>query len=612
MKKIVTKIKENKLLTLIIVLGVILRFYNLDFQSVWLDEIHTLNEANPSLSFSEVYNSLLNSEQMPPLYFYSLYYIFKVFGYTTFVARFFSAIIGVFSVYGMYLFGKELINKKIGLISALLLVINPFHLYYSQEARPYILLFLFSIFSFYYFVKFLKQTNYKYSIYYGVFTGLMLLSHFFGMFVLFSQLFIFMFFLIINEKQKRNKFLILSLISGLIISILFLPAIKVLIKISEIKEFWIPAPTLDAYTLIFKEFFGNSEMVLCLLGIFIFFYFVKLANEKQILVNTYTIVNNKIVLSFVILLPWISIVLLVPLIRSYLTVPMIISRYFIVVLPAILIIVSIGISHFKNKIIQFSLLGLFIVFSITDIFIIKKYHFVTTKSQFREGSQFINDNNKSNNEVVSSLAWYFPFFIKNKIVEHSLETHIDEMIKDTTKIKPFWYIDSHGRKYEPQQKTLDFIEKHFYIQNNFNGHDVWVKEFNLIGNKPMIDLSKLKIIPANKPSRIESNIEVSLKKDNIFTVSGWALVKNIDSRKNKIELFLIDKNSKINITPEQVIRKDITSFFSKDNVNYDFAGFTTKIDLNKITDANYKLAIYISNKENNFEEIKLTNLEIKK
>lgn len=608
----IQKLKDNYLLLCIVTFGVFLRFFHIDFQSVWLDELHTLNEANPNLSFSEVYNSLLNSEQMPPLYFYSLYYIFKVFGYTTFVARFFSALIGVFSVYGIYLFGKELVNKKIGLISALLLVINPFHLYYSQEARPYILLFLFSIFSFYYFVKFLKQTNYKYSIYYGVFTGLMLLSHFFGLFVLFSQLFIFMFFLIIDEKQKRNKFLVLSLISGLVITILFLPAIKVLIKISEIKEFWIPAPTIDAYTIIFKEFFGNSEMVLYLLGIFIFFYFVKLANEKQMVINKYNIINNKLVLSFVILLPWISIVLLVPLIRSYLTVPMIISRYFIVVLPAILIIASIGISHFKNKIIQFSLLGLFIVFSITDIFIIKKYYFVTTKSQFREGSQFIIDNNKSNNEIVSSLAWYFPFFIKNKIVEQSLETHIDEMIKDTTKIKPFWYIDSHGRKYEPQQKTLDFIEKHFYIQNNFNGHDVWVKEFNLIGNKPMIDLSKLKIIPANKVSRIESNIEVSLKKDNFFTVSGWALVKNIDSRKNKIELFLINKNSKINITPEQVIRKDITSFFSKDNVNYDFAGFTTKIDLNKITDANYKLAIYISNKENNFEEIKLTNLEIKK
>ena len=77
---------------------------------------------------------------------YEVDFIFKVFGYTTFVARLFSAILGILSIYGINILGKELINKKVGLISALILTINPFHLYFSQEARPYILLFLFSIF----------------------------------------------------------------------------------------------------------------------------------------------------------------------------------------------------------------------------------------------------------------------------------------------------------------------------------------------------------------------------------------------------------------------------------------------------------------------------------
>jgi uncharacterized membrane protein len=80
MKKILTKIRENKLLTIVIVVGAILRFYNLDFQSVWLDEIHTLNEANPNLTFIEVYESVFQGEQMPPLYFYIIYVLFKVFG----------------------------------------------------------------------------------------------------------------------------------------------------------------------------------------------------------------------------------------------------------------------------------------------------------------------------------------------------------------------------------------------------------------------------------------------------------------------------------------------------------------------------------------------------
>ena len=146
---ILYKLKNNYWLLAILVLGSMLRFYHIDFQSIWLDEIHTMNEANPNIPFMDLYDVIMSGEQMPPFYFYSLYFIFKVFGYTTFVARLYSAILGIISLYAIYLLGKELLNKRIGLIAAFILAVNYFHLYYSQDARPYILLLLFSILSFY-------------------------------------------------------------------------------------------------------------------------------------------------------------------------------------------------------------------------------------------------------------------------------------------------------------------------------------------------------------------------------------------------------------------------------------------------------------------------------
>ena len=134
--KILETIKNNYILSFILFLSLILRFYHLDFQSIWLDEIHTMNESNPNISLSELYSAIQTGEQMPPLYFYILYFIFKIFGYTTFVARFFSAVLGVISIYALYVFSKEVFNKKVALISSFLLSINSFHLYYSQEARP--------------------------------------------------------------------------------------------------------------------------------------------------------------------------------------------------------------------------------------------------------------------------------------------------------------------------------------------------------------------------------------------------------------------------------------------------------------------------------------------
>ena len=110
--KAINLIKSNYILLAIIFIATIARFYHIDFQSVWLDEIHTLNEANPTKSFSEVYEALLVSEPHPPLFFFITHIAFKLFGYTTFVARIVSAIIGIVGVFSIFLLGKEIFNKK--------------------------------------------------------------------------------------------------------------------------------------------------------------------------------------------------------------------------------------------------------------------------------------------------------------------------------------------------------------------------------------------------------------------------------------------------------------------------------------------------------------------
>ena len=178
------------------------------------------------------------------------------------------------------------------------------------------------------------------------------------------------------------------------------------------------------------------------------------------------------------------IVLLIPLIRSYVSVPMIISRYFIVVLPAILLIISVGITQFKNKIIQYAFIFMLFIFTISDIVFVKNYYFNTTKSQFREGSNFIIENNSNKTKVVTSLGWYFKHFLQNKkvnyeLIDKSLDNYVDEIKLDTTKIQAFWYIDAHGRTYNPTQTTIDFLDKYFYVEKNLNAHDVWVKKYEL-------------------------------------------------------------------------------------------------------------------------------------
>lgn len=154
---LINLIKSNKVIFLFLIIGSFLRLYHLNFQSPWLDEIHTLNEANPKLSFNEVHDALLIAEPHPPLYFFIMNVVFKIFGYSIFIARMVSAIIGIAGLYSIYLLGKELFSKKAGIFAMILLSVNYFHIYYSQDARMYGLLFLTTTLSFYYLTRLISK-----------------------------------------------------------------------------------------------------------------------------------------------------------------------------------------------------------------------------------------------------------------------------------------------------------------------------------------------------------------------------------------------------------------------------------------------------------------------
>jgi 4-amino-4-deoxy-L-arabinose transferase-like glycosyltransferase len=612
----IKKLKENYLLIAIVILATALRVYHIDFQSIWLDEIHTMNEANPKIPLKELYNVIMAGEQMPPLYFYSLYFLFKIFGYTTLVARVYSAIVGIVSVFSIYLLGKEMINKKAGLFAALLLSVNSFHLYYSQDARPYMLFFLFTTFSFYNLIKFLKLPSKKNALYYGITTAMMINTHFFGLFVLFSQYITLLFFLILSKNTQRKGFFVNSFISGIVTLLLFIPSMKVFIKVSEIKDFWIPAPTLDAYTLIFKEFFGNSELVLTLVGLLFIIYFIKLSKEKNTSIEYKSIIENKTIFAFVLLIPWIIIVLLIPLIRSYLSIPMIISRYFISILPALIIILSIAINQFKNKIIQIGIIGLFIVFSLTDIIIVKKYYTNINKAQFRESTQFIIDNNSKKEPVVSSLGWYMPYFFKNEkayyeIIDKTLDAYIAEMEQDSTKIKPFWLTDGFGSEYVPSETSLKFINENFYIDNNYDGFQAWSKHFILLKDiSSTIDISKFKELKPYNGDAFMFNVETFEIANNILNTSGWAYFENQEASKTSLELLFIKDGKAIKLLKQKVSRPDVTSYF-KNKFNVDNSGFKSTYDISKFGQGKYQLAIYLFDKSTNKEGLVLTEKIIK-
>ena len=125
------------LLILILLLAFGLRFYRLDGQSLWNDEGTSVALAQRDLG-SIARDSALDIH--PPLYYWLLSGWIRLAGTGEAAVRSLSALLGVVLVALTYALGRLLAGRWIGLAAAFLAAINPFQVYYAQEARMYMLL----------------------------------------------------------------------------------------------------------------------------------------------------------------------------------------------------------------------------------------------------------------------------------------------------------------------------------------------------------------------------------------------------------------------------------------------------------------------------------------
>lgn len=147
-------------------IGLALRLYHLDFNSIWLDEAFTWFYVQNG--WSQIF-WMTPTDSHPPLF----YWVVKAFVSVApgdFMLRLFSALIGAATIPVFYFIGRE-VSDETGLWMAAFLTLSQFHIAYSQEARMYTLwLFLFAV-GFVFFLR--KQYGW-----FALFAGLSLWTHF--------------------------------------------------------------------------------------------------------------------------------------------------------------------------------------------------------------------------------------------------------------------------------------------------------------------------------------------------------------------------------------------------------------------------------------------------
>lgn len=173
---------ELWVLAAITVAGAALRFAGLASQSLWLDEWLTQNYT--VMSLHGVASTLLHSEPHPPLYFGATWVWAKVFANDEFGLRSLSAVVGTATVPLAYMAARTRLPVRAALIAAALVAVNPFSVWYSQEARPYALLEALCLVSVICLIRTVDGGSRRWLWGWVIASSLALLTHFFAGFLL--------------------------------------------------------------------------------------------------------------------------------------------------------------------------------------------------------------------------------------------------------------------------------------------------------------------------------------------------------------------------------------------------------------------------------------------
>jgi len=137
----------NKKILLVLFFAFIIRLIALN-QSLWLDEAVTAKVVM-NYSFFDIVSRFSPTDFHPPLYYLFMKIWTNAFGYSEISLRLPSVMFSLLTGYLVYLIGKKIKNTETGFWAMIFFLFNPLIVYYSQEARIYMMaVFLLSVATF--------------------------------------------------------------------------------------------------------------------------------------------------------------------------------------------------------------------------------------------------------------------------------------------------------------------------------------------------------------------------------------------------------------------------------------------------------------------------------
>jgi len=511
--KIVESIKENKIKIYSVLekfMIIFLFFFIIIFvhrHSLWLDELDWGIGIVEDRNLIEIYCTVLKTGENLPLFYFILYIAKLIFSYNQELLILCTSIIpSIIGLLGLIKISKKFFSEKIKFITICLIFIsNAFIVMSAWMLRPYGLLFCFSVWSLYFYLKRLKDESYFNIIKYGICMIFLLYTHWFGSLIALCYAFIDLF-LFFRKKVKMK-----SIISYLIAGIAFLPTFIIMLYFhkGDIADYGITPPEIKAIFYVLLLILNYVKINVLLLIVSIISIIIKNIlnrNKKESFFNINIITISFFMLFFstffysIIINPKGSIVR---------------PRYYITVLPHIILIISYNIEAFLNLLKKFKkkwltivCIILILILFIYEALISYRYAYLYPNAEgnndlYEQKIKVLNkqeDIDSDNTLVISSFgrAWIEYYYINQKIGKLPKNIIVVNPLDDPN--------GAHMAKYK--------LDKFEYC----------VKDGKLVKDIPVTDISKY---------------------DNIYYIETYRILD--DEWLDDESYIIIDFNSKLNI-----------------------------------------------------------------
>jgi len=436
-------VKKKTIIFIVLFVALAARLYGLGHESLWTDELSTIYRSGHE-SVADVIRRGTISDWHPPGYYLFMHFWMMVFGDSEVSVRMPSAIAGTISIYFIYVVGRKLYDEKTGIMSSLAAAFSAYHLYYSQEARMYAFLLLFTLICASFMLNITgrlrkgREPKNRDIILYSVFAVLAIYTHYFGLLAV-GLSFIYM----LSVSKYRIRKLVYA---GTAIFLCYLPWLPHFQHDASRTEIWIPHVTLWAGYNVLISFFQSP--VILLISVMLFAYLWKSRSD--------TIVSA-----------WLLLPLLVACIVSF-RLAVVAPHVLIISFPAAMFMIGKGARSRYGFI-------LIILIAVHTLFIYNYYG--TQKEQYRDAAHIVSGNWNGEPVVLQiSNAFYFEYY-SNATVSYLVKEPGDifglvtflEPVNDTV-----WYVEMHNHNVNADKA---FEVEGFEEQENWEFIGGFVKKY---------------------------------------------------------------------------------------------------------------------------------------